>query len=96
MGEKNKPEASFSRSNPGVEHLDGMIIEYRGAVEQFRLHHKGDDERQALLDLCEHNWKRQSGHYSSTAGSEKAERIWNAIAKVFRPTISAALTGTIP
>jgi hypothetical protein len=57
MGEKENTRSLFQpfrQINPGVEHLIGMLIEYRAAVEQYRLHHTGDDERQTLLDQCEH------------------------------------------
>lgn len=41
----------FRRMNPGVEHLGGMLMEYRSAIEEYRRHLKGDVERKTLLDL---------------------------------------------
>jgi hypothetical protein len=57
MEEKEKTRSLFQpfrQMNPGVEHLVGMLMEYRAAIEEYRLHLKGDAERKALLDLCEH------------------------------------------
>jgi hypothetical protein len=74
MGENEKTKSLFQpfrQVNPGVEHLIGMLIEYRAAVEQFRLHHTGDDKRQALLDLCEHKLEEAERSLLSTGWFRK-------------------------
>jgi hypothetical protein len=57
MEEKEKNKSlfqPFKQINPGIEHLVGMLIEYRSTVEDYKVHHKGDVEKQALLEQCEH------------------------------------------
>jgi hypothetical protein len=54
MEEKEKTRSLFQpfrQMNPGVEHLVGTLMEYRAAIERYRLHLKGNKMRKTLQDL---------------------------------------------